>query len=656
MYKLIKIEDKLYVISNEGYRNFNYQIEGSKVLTEFKGDELVDTVLSFKIFIQTVKIKHNDNVQEMKGTGFLARATNIKKLKDEQKNFIKNTLNKAGLCMPYCEPESDIISRTGDRCVVALTDQWFINYGEKNLTSRVNNYIDNILQTYDVQVKNMFKKSSDWINEWPCSRQYGLGTKLLDSEYLIDSLSDSTIYMAYYTLSHLITKIPIKYFKDSVWDHLFMGQISPSFPTNIIDTDHIKLIQEMKKEFEYWYPVDIRVSGKDLVPNHLTMSLYNHMAIWGEYQVPRSFLANGHIMLNGEKMSKSTGNFMTLKDALNKFGADATRMALTKTGSSIEDANFTIENGNTAVLKLSTEMVWCKELIDELQTNKQNDGRTIWDDIFTNEINRAINDSYKHYDENEFQKVLNSAFFDILIARDNYRSKYDQGFIKMNNEVMFEFLITITNLIYPICPHWSETIINYANKYGIIINKGFPKINKLDFKTMWFEYCLNNTINNICGTVSQIFKKHCKKQKTFNRNINIIVNLYSFSEVELNIVRNIKKMISENMNKKQIIPSIISQCENKKMKGHYGKFSGYIINMINTYGIEWVDWIQSSTEYNLINKWIPIILDNFTIKKKNDENEIQKLVYVSGFDIHQLVGNDRSQFKFGPGSCLVLVY
>ena len=33
-------------------------------------------------------------------------------------------------------------------------------------------------------------------------------------------------------------------------------------------------------EFNYWYPMDMRVSGKDLIRNHLTMSLYNHQAIW----------------------------------------------------------------------------------------------------------------------------------------------------------------------------------------------------------------------------------------------------------------------------------------------------------------------------------------------------------------------------------------
>jgi len=36
----------------------------------------------------------------------------------------------------------------------------------------------------------------------------------------------------------------------------------------------------MRNEFEFWYPLDLRVSGKDLIGNHLTMSLYNHSAVW----------------------------------------------------------------------------------------------------------------------------------------------------------------------------------------------------------------------------------------------------------------------------------------------------------------------------------------------------------------------------------------
>lgn len=70
----------------------------------------------------------------------------------------------------------------------------------------------------------------------------------------------------------------------------------------------------MRHEFSYWYPLDLRVSGKDLIQNHLTYFLYNHVAIWPTptrqdddkdraiCRWPKAVRANGHILLNSEKV------------------------------------------------------------------------------------------------------------------------------------------------------------------------------------------------------------------------------------------------------------------------------------------------------------------------------------------------------------------
>lgn len=65
-------------------------------------------------------------------------------------------------------------------------------------------------------------------------------------------------------------------------------------------------LKTMRNEFLYWYPLDLRVSAKDLVRNHLTMALYNHAAIWNESPQlwPKSYYTNGYVNINGEKMSK----------------------------------------------------------------------------------------------------------------------------------------------------------------------------------------------------------------------------------------------------------------------------------------------------------------------------------------------------------------
>jgi leucyl-tRNA synthetase len=62
-------------------------------------------------------------------------------------------------------------------------------------------------------------------------------------------------------------------------------------------------------------------------------------------------------------MSKSKGNFITLIQAIEDYGADSARLACAQAGDSINDANFTHENANAAILQLSTfEMFLNKSL------------------------------------------------------------------------------------------------------------------------------------------------------------------------------------------------------------------------------------------------------------------------------------------------------
>jgi leucyl-tRNA synthetase len=98
---------------------------------------------------------------------------------------------------------------------------------------------------------------------------------------------------------------------DEVFDYLFA--VVPEDKIPVSSGIPVETLKRIRTEFEYFYPMDLRVSGKDLVPNHLTFSIYNHVAIWDEQYWPRGMRSNGHLLLDSKKMSKSTGNFMTLR-------------------------------------------------------------------------------------------------------------------------------------------------------------------------------------------------------------------------------------------------------------------------------------------------------------------------------------------------------
>ena len=109
----------------------------------------------------------------------------------------------------------------------------------------------------------------------------------------------------------------------------------------------------------------MRVSGKDLVQNHLTYLLFNHVAIWKDQPEmwPKSIRANGHLLINNEKMSKSTGNFLTLTEGIELFSADGMRFSLADAGDSVEDANFVYSMADAAILRLYNLIEWVKEMV-----------------------------------------------------------------------------------------------------------------------------------------------------------------------------------------------------------------------------------------------------------------------------------------------------
>ena len=123
-------------------------------------------------------------------------------------------------------------------------------------------------------------------------------------------------------------------------------------PENYRQMDR-KIIEEMRKEFLYWYPVDLRNSAKELLPHHLTFFIFQHVALFGEKLSPRAIAANGFANLEGKKMSKSTGNFITLQNALENYGADLTRACILTSSEGIDDADWRSENIPVFISRLS---------------------------------------------------------------------------------------------------------------------------------------------------------------------------------------------------------------------------------------------------------------------------------------------------------------
>jgi leucyl-tRNA synthetase len=215
-----------------------------------------------------------------------------------------------------------VVCRCGNKVKVKiLHDQWFLKYSDPAWKRQVSDHLGD-MALVPPEVRLEFDRTVDWLKDWACTRRVGLGTRFpWDTTQLIEPLSDSTIYMAYYTIAHRIKEIEPGLLTPEVFDYIFLGKESPDLPEK-------KKLDAMRKEFLFWYPYNYRFSAKDLISNHLTFQLFHHVTIFPKDKLPLGMVVFGMGLLNGAKMSSSKGNVFLLEDAVSEFGADTVRMFL----------------------------------------------------------------------------------------------------------------------------------------------------------------------------------------------------------------------------------------------------------------------------------------------------------------------------------------
>jgi len=222
----------------------------------------------------------------------------------------------------YCRCGTEIV-------VKVVKDQWFIDYGNEEWKEKARAALAS-MRIVPEEARKQFLATMEWLREKACARSRGLGTELPWAKgWIIESLSDSTIYMAFYTVIHRIREFGIRpeALTTEFWNYVMLGEGDPKELGGRLGIDP-KHLEELRKEFDYWYPLDSRHSGKDLIPNHLTFFIFNHAAIFPENKWPRQIVANGWVLLKGEKMSKSKGNVRTLRGLIDSFSPDAVRLAI----------------------------------------------------------------------------------------------------------------------------------------------------------------------------------------------------------------------------------------------------------------------------------------------------------------------------------------
>jgi leucyl-tRNA synthetase len=197
-------------------------------------------------------------------------------------------------------------------------------------------------------------------------------------------------------------------------------------------------------------------------------------------------------LLIAVRTPQSTGNFITLRDACKEYSADATRFALADAGDGLEDANFERKSANAAILKLTKEEAWVREIIDWDTKNPSAKLRTgelnFFDQVFLNELNVCVQQADVAYSKLQFREALKYAWHQLQIERDLYKLAQDaeKQCERMHRDVLWRFFEVQAILLSPLCPHFCQhlwDITGLAKKDGraeFVANARWPESTGVD--------------------------------------------------------------------------------------------------------------------------------------------------------------------------------
>jgi methionyl-tRNA synthetase len=91
-------------------------------------------------------------------------------------------------------------------------------------------------------------------------------------------------------------------------------------------------------DFKHFWPANVQVIGKDIIRFHA--AIWPAILLGLGVKLPKQLYVHGFINIEGKKMSKSLGNYITPKEILEKYGTDAFRYYFLRHIPSYNDGDF----------------------------------------------------------------------------------------------------------------------------------------------------------------------------------------------------------------------------------------------------------------------------------------------------------------------------
>lgn len=526
----------------------------------------------------------NENTGEFEG----------RRVADVRDEVIEKLLNENIADKLYEFAEKPVICRCGAKCVVKeLHDQWFVKYSDKEWTQKAYDCLEQ-LDVVPNEIRSNFEYYLDWLEDWACSRRLGLGTHMpWDEKWLIEPLTDSTIYMAYYTIAKYMKDINAEDLNDAFFNKVFLDKDGANDGSvNKIPED---ITEKIQKEFQYWYPLNWRLSAKDLVGNHLSFHMFHHAAIFPQKYWPKGITVFGMGLLEGQKMSSSKGNVILLSEAIDKYGADTVRLFLMSSAEPWQDFDWREKEVNGIQRRLEAIIEFpqkVESLIGEpLKLSIENNAPIVEKPInkwIISQINRKISTATDALEKFQTRKALQSSLFLFRKDVDYYLNR-----ITIIGEEEKETLIYLVNtwirLLSPFIPYATEEIWDTYNDDDVFILT-------LDWPVAC-EDLIDEKIEK-SEEIVQDLAKDIKEIIKITKSNPEVVHLYTAPSWKYEVYNIAQEVGKPNIG--EIIHKAMDAnlCDNKKELSKFATKAGKNFNKINYVGVvDEVSVITDAREY-----------------------------------------------------------
>jgi leucyl-tRNA synthetase len=388
---------------------------------------------------------------------------------DRAKELIRQRMIEMGEADIFRDLSEEVICRCGGKVVIRkVPDQWFIDYGNPELTAKTRAHAGSmhiLPPEYYANVQGVL----DWFRERACVRQgKWLGTRFpFDSKWIIEAISDSTLYPLYYLVSKYANAGALRpeQMTTEFFDHVFLGKGDQARIAASIGLD-VALLDRIRKDVLYWYPLDINLGGKEHMTVHFPAFLKNHVAILEPSLWPRGIFVNWYVIGKGGKISKSKGGAQPIPGAAEDYGVDALRLYYAHVASPFADVEWeeeAIENYKARVERLL-------RTVPETMANAGADAQGLIDRWLLSRVNSRVRAIRSGMEEFDLRQMATEVYFEMANDLRWYGRRGGS-----NGAVYERVLDAWIRMMVPITPHIAEELWEQMGHTDLVSRVGYPE-------------------------------------------------------------------------------------------------------------------------------------------------------------------------------------